>query len=323
MFDVIGVAALLAVAALGVWLVRRARRAHNGAVKWIGGVLSGLVTLAAVLAFALVLVGFYKINFPVRGTPSDIKVAATPEQLARGAKIVQICAACHSPTEDPPLIGQNFFGGGGPPVGTMYAPNLTPAGEIKDWTDGEIIRAIREGIHKNGRSLIVMPAEIFRNLSDADVQSVVSFLRSQPATGAQSPPTKLNVVGALLIALVFPTAAQTPITQPVVAPPAGTSAEYGQYLVSIASCRTCHGEHLAGRVSKGPGPPAGPNLTMIVPNWTAEQFAQTIRTGIDPNKHTLTAEMPWKPISKFASDDDLAAIYAYLHGLPPIPGPDK
>jgi hypothetical protein len=62
---------------------------------------------------------------------------------------------------------------------------------------------------------------------------------------------------------------------------------------------------------------------MIVPNWTAKQFAQTIRTGIDPNKHVLTAEMPWKPISKFATDDDLAAIYAYLHGLAPLPGPDK
>jgi cytochrome c553 len=160
-------------------------------------------TLASVLAFALTLVGFYKVNFPpVRGTPSDIKIAATPEQLARGAKIAQICAGCHSATEDPPLTGQNMFAnGGGPPVGTMYAPNLTPAGEIKDWTDGEIIRAIREGIHKSGRSLIVMPAEIFAT-SDADVQSVVAFLRSQPATGAQSPPTKLNVVGALLIALV-------------------------------------------------------------------------------------------------------------------------
>ncbi len=226
MFDVLGVAALLAVAALGVWLVLRARRARNGAVKWIGGLLAGVVTLASVLAFALVLVGFYKVNFPaVRGTPSDIKVAATPEQLARGSKIAKICAGCHSPTEEPPLTGQNMFANGGPPVGTMYAANLTPAGEIKDWTDGEVIRAIREGIHKNGRSLIVMPAEVFRNLSDADVQSVVAFLRSQPATGAQTPPTKLNIVGALLIALVFPTAAQTLITQPVVAPVEGTSAD--------------------------------------------------------------------------------------------------
>ena len=178
---------------------------------------------------------------------ADIKVAATPEQLARGAKIARICAACHSPTENPPLTGQNLFGNGGPPVGTMYAANLTPAGEIKDWTDGEVIRAIREGIHKNGRSLIVMPAEVFRNLSDADVQSVVAFLRSQPAAGAPTPPTKLNVVGALLIALVFPTAAQTPITQPVVAPPEGTSADYGKYLVSIAACRT-----LSRRTSRRP-----------------------------------------------------------------------
>jgi len=324
MFDVLGVAALLAVAALGVWLVLRARRARHGAVKWIGGLLAGVVMLAGVLAFALVLVGFYKVNFPaVRGRPSDIKIAATPEQLARGAKIAKICAGCHSPTEEPPLSGSNMLANGGPPVGTMYAANLTPAGEIKDWTDGEVIRAIREGIHKNGRSLIVMPAEVFRNLSDADVQSVVAFLRSQPATGAATPPTKLNIMGALLIALVFPTAAQAPITQPVVAPPEGPSADYGRYLVSIADCRSCHGEHLAGRVVKGPGPPAGPNLTMIVPNWSAEQFAQTIRTGVDPNKHVLSAEMPWKNISKFATDDDLAAIYAYLHGLAPVPGPDK
>ena len=62
---------------------------------------------------------------------------------------------------------------------------------------------------------------------------------------------------------------------------------------------------------------------MLVPSWTAEQFAQTIRTGIDPAKHVFTAEMPWKPISKFANDVDLAAIYAYLHGLAPVPGPDK
>jgi hypothetical protein len=33
--------------------------------------------------------------------------------------------------------------------------------------------------------------------------------------------------------------------------------------------------------------------------------------------------MPWKAISAFASDDDLAAIYTYLHGLAPMEGPTK
>lgn len=324
MFDLLGVALLLVVAALGVWLIARARRARNRAVKWLGGTLSGVVTLACIIAFCTVLAGFYRVSYPqYHAAAADVKVAGTPDQLARGAKIAVICAACHSPNENPPLAGRDMFVNGGPPIGTLYAANLTPAGEIKDWTDGEIIRAIREGLHKSGRSLVIMPSEVFHNLSDSDVQSVVAYLRSQPAAGTPTPPTKLNVVGGLLVALGFPTAAQPPIAQPVVAPPEGTSADYGKYLVSIAACRTCHGEHLAGRVAKGPGPPAGPNLTMLVPSWTAEQFAQTIRTGVDPNKHTLTSEMPWKSISHFATDDDLAAMYAYLHVLAPLPGPDK
>ena len=77
------------------------------------------------------------------------------------------------------MVGQDFSKGG-PPVGTLYGANLTPAGEIKDWSDGEIIRAIREGVHKTGRSLIIMPSEVFRHLSDVDVQAIVAyFVRSQ------------------------------------------------------------------------------------------------------------------------------------------------
>ena len=325
MFDILGVTLLLAVAVLGVWLISRSRRAANRIVKWVGLSVSSLVTLAVVLGLGAVSVGFYRIDFPrYHASAADIKVAGTPDQIARGARFAFLCASCHSAHGDPPLVGHNFFTGPGvPPVGTMYAANLTPTGEIKDWSDGEIIRAIREGVHKNGRSLIVMPSEVFHNMSDSDVHAVVAFLRSQTAAGDPTPPTRLNVLGALFIAMGLPTAAQPPITQPIVAPPEGTSAEYGKYLVSIAGCHVCHGEHLAGRVPGGQGPPAGPNLTMIVPKWTADGFVQTIRTGVDPVKHKLTEEMPWQSISKFARDDDLAAIYAYLHGLTPVAGPDK
>ncbi len=60
-----------------------------------------------------------------------------------------------------------------------------------------------------------------------------------------------------------PTSAQPPITQPIVAPAEGASADYGQYLVSILGCRLCHGENLTGGKVGGPGPPAGPNLTGV------------------------------------------------------------
>ena len=324
MIDLLGLTGLILLAVLGIWLTRRALRAGHRGIKWVGSFFSGVIALVGAAAFVLAVAGAYKINFASRRpAPTEIKLAATPEMLARGAKIGIICAGCHSPKGDPPLVGRNFFGDGGPPFGQVYAPNLTPAGEIKDWSDAELIRAIREGIHKNGRALIIMPSDVFRHLSDSDVQSVVAYLRSQAAAGQASPPTKLNVLGELFVGAVFPTSAQPPITEPVIAPTEGRSPEYGKYLVSIAACNTCHGEHLAGRVSKGPGPPAGPNLTMLVPSWSLDGFVQTIRTGVDPNKHTLTEEMPWKSISKFASDDDLAAIYAYLHGLAPLAGPDK
>ena len=157
-----------------------------------------------------------------------------------------------------PLVGRNF-GEGGPPVGRLHAPNLTPAGEIGDWSDGEVIRAIREGVHKSGRPLVIMPSEIFHDLSDTDVQAIVAYLRSQPAVQPATPPTKLNVVAALFIgAGVFHTSAQMPITQPLVAPAEGASADYGKYLVSILGCRACHGENLEGRKPGGPGRRRGP-----------------------------------------------------------------
>src|SRR6476659_5602951 len=323
MFDILGVIALLALAALAMWLTRRSWRARNRIVKWVGVVPSGLFALIFSLAICLVLVGFYKINFPPSRPPvTEIKVASTPDQLARGARFGGLCAGCHSPNGKPPLVGVNFFEGGGPPFGTLYAANLTPAGEIRDWSDAEIIRAIREGIHKSGRALIIMPSHVFRNLSDSDADAIVAYLRSQPAAGSRTPPAKLNVLAALILGVgMSPTSAQPPVTQPVIAPPEGTSAAYGKYLVSILTCTECHGEQLAGVKRFGPGPPIGPNLTMIIPGWKEAGFIQTFRTGVDPNNYKLKEGMPWTQFSDFATDADLKAMYAYLHSLTPIQGP--
>jgi mono/diheme cytochrome c family protein len=324
MFDFPGVTMLACLALSGTWLALRARRVRNRVGKWIGVGLAGLIATIASLAVGIALVGFYRLNFPPRRAPvPDPKVAGSPEQVARGARYGAICAACHSPDGAVPLTGRNFAEGG-PPVGTLYAPNLTPAGEIRDWSDDDIIHAIREGVHKSGRALIIMPSEVLCNLSDADVQAIVAYLRSQPVTGTASPPTRLNVIAALFVGSgLVHTAAQPPITHPIVAPPEGTTAEYGEYLVSVMFCRQCHGEHLAGREPGGLGPPAGPNLTLILPPWTLEDFRQTLRTGVDPYKHTLREEMPWKQLSAFATDQDLEAIYTYLHALKPVQGPDK
>ncbi|HEU5219712.1 MAG TPA: cytochrome c [Gemmatimonadales bacterium] len=319
MFDIFGVAILLLLAALGAWLALRARRAQNRAVKWVGLFLSSLLTLVFTVAVVVVLVGFYRLSFPPnRGIVSEIKVAGTPDQVVRGARFGKFCAQCHSPHGEPPLVGNNF-GIGGPPLGTLWASNLTGAGEIATWSDGEVIRAIREGVHKSGRALVIMPSEVFRHLSDADVEDIVAYLRSLPPVGPNTPPTRLNALIAFFVGLgLAPTSAQPPITRPVIAPAEGESAERGQYLVSILACQRCHGEHFTGGQGGPPGTPPAPNLRVILTKWTVEDFASTLRTGVDPYKRTLAEGMPSKAIATAAGDMGLTAMYVYIRGLPPI-----
>src|SRR5262249_13975812 len=213
---------------------------------------------------------------------TNVRVAGTPTQIARGERLAHLCTSCHSPNGQLPLSGVNFLAKyGGPPLGTLYAPNLTSSGNISEWSDGEVIRAIREGLHKNGRSLLVMPAGILRNLSDDDVQALVAYLRSQPAAGGPTPDNQFSLLGALFINLVDFRTAQQPIGN-LTAPQPG-SPEYGKYMVDITGCRGCHGQQLQGKVYSGVGPPTGPNLTAIVPNWTQAQFLTFFNTGQLPS----------------------------------------
>ena len=49
--------------------------------------------------------------------------------------------------------------------------------------------------------------------------------------------------------------------------------------------------------------------------WKLEEFVATMRTGVDPNGHELSKEMPWQPIGRM-SDEELSAVYEYLTHSP-------
>jgi hypothetical protein len=71
------------------------------------------------------------------------------------------------------------------PWGTSFAANLTPAESgIANWEFDNFKRAIREGKFKgqeNGRKLLPpMPWEVYRNLTDQDLECVFAFLKSLP-----------------------------------------------------------------------------------------------------------------------------------------------
>jgi cytochrome c553 len=281
----------------------------------------------------LALVGFYKLNERFNNPVANTQVTRTAAQIARGEQLAHICTSCHTSDGRLPLSGTNFVAKFDlPPLGTLYAPNLTPSGDITDWTDGEVIRAIREGVHKNGRALLIMPANNFRNMSDDDVQALVAYLRSQPATGGTTPTNQFNLLGALFINLSDFRTAQEPAGS-VTAPQPGTP-EYGKYMVDIIGCRSCHGDQLQGKVDNGqPGPPPGPNLTLIIPQWSEEQFMTFFNTGVLPGGKTVPIltlpsgftepKMPWPMARAATTDDELKAMYAYLHSLPLVEGPSK
>lgn len=321
MFDFVGIGVLVLLTLLFGFLAIRSWRAKNAILKWGGVVVTGLLTLVCGLILILGIVGFTKLNARYDNPPSNLTVAGTPEQIERGKKLALICAGCHSDSEDNVVLsGTNFGGEIGLPIGALYAPNLTPAGEIKDWTDGELIRAIREGTHKDGRSLLVMPSEQFRYMSDEDVVALVAYLRSQPATGEQSPATQLNTLGALFMNLADFRTHQEPVGS--VPMPAAGSPEYGVYLVDLIGCRSCHGQNLEGKSPDDQsGPPPGPNLTKRIPNWTEAEFLDFFHTGKVPSGEQVGNQMPWRAVSQIATDDDLKLMFAYLHSLQPVDGP--
>ena len=308
--------AVFALAALLGWLAWRAWHARNPFARWGGGILSSLLTLVVAAVGVMSAVGLVKWLAPAATAAPDLKVAGTSQQVERGRYIANsLCVECHTTSRQLPLTGGDDIGKQIPiPVGSFTPPNLTPAGTLKDWSDGQLFRALRTGIDDEGHHLVIMSTVPVRNLSDDDLQAVIAYLRSQPAVTNQTPdpPDQPSFLGMVMFGGGMLPGGLPPVTGVVTAPPQGPTVEYGQYIVSYAGCRDCHGPNLTGADPKSLSP-HGPSLA-VVKGWTAAQFVKTIRTGVDPNGHQLSTAMPWQTISRL-NDSDLTAIYQYLASL--------
>ena len=98
--------------------------------------------------------------------PATSFIASTDEHfVARGkylAEHVAACTSCHStPNTEvfarPTIPGTEGRGGQSWPLadgkmGMIFAGNITPAG-LGDWTDGEVLRAVSTGVHKEGYAM--------------------------------------------------------------------------------------------------------------------------------------------------------------------------
>jgi cytochrome c553 len=199
-------------------------------------------------------------------------------------------------------------------LGSFTSVNLTPAGPLKDWSDGEIFRALRDNVDKDGNRLVFMGGTNVRHIADEDMLAIIAFLRSQEPVEKETPlpPDQPSFMGLLLLgANIIPN--QPLVNEPIVAPEKEATAEYGKFMVSFLDCKGCHGDDLNGGTSSiGP---KGPSLR-LVKSWKEEEFIQTLRTGVDPSGHELNSSiMPWKSTGRL-DDVELSALYKYLVSLP-------
>jgi mono/diheme cytochrome c family protein len=312
-FEFLALATSIVIAALLAWFGVRAWRAKNGLVKWGGTSLAALLSTAAMLMSLIMIVGLFKLH--ARTAPVPItKVAGTPEQIQRGKAISEsFCSGCHSKTGT--LTGGLDIGKDFPmPIGSFLSSNLTPAGQVSRWSDGDIFRAIRNSVDPDGRWLIVMSYTNAGKLSDEDIRAVIAYIRSVPAIEkpTPNPPDHLNLLGLVMLgAGMLPTG--NPVSAgPITAPPANSTLLYGEYILSYQDCRACHGAKLTGGVPGQLGP-LGPDLN-LVKGWKFEEFVATMRTGVDPSGHEISKQMPWRPIGRM-SDEELKAVYEYLTHL--------
>src|SRR5262245_1992859 len=314
MQNIIGLVAVIAVVALLTWSGFRARRMQNRLLKWGSVGLAAVLAVAVASAGALAAAGMVKQH--TRSAPlPDLKVDATPERVARRKELADgFCSACHSKTGT--LTGGLDIGEHFPiPVGSFVSANLTPAGPLRHWSDGEIFRAIRNGVDADGHWLTLMSYTNAGRLSDDDIQALIAYIRSVPAAGEQTPnpPDRLNLLGTALLGAGLLPSGKPVITGRITAPPKGATLQFGEYILSYQDCRECHGARLTGGES-GQLAPLGPGLN-LVKDWKLAQFIATMRTGVDPNGHQLSEQMPWRSIGQM-DDDELAAVYEYLTHLP-------
>ena len=127
-----------------------------------------------------------------------VQPAGAAGNVERGAYLARImdCGGCHTPgalagePKDKEALGGAEMGFAIPDLGIFFPPNLTPdkATGLGNWSEADMIRAIREGVDPDGRVLApVMAFRSYAGLTDADAADLVAFLKSLPPISRSVP----------------------------------------------------------------------------------------------------------------------------------------
>lgn len=294
--------------------------------RWIGIILAGLIALVVLVVLGLNVKTRMEFAKKYYVQVESVAIPTDAASIARGKHLASVlCMECHG---DDLAGNPRFFDGG--PLGSAAAPNLTSGqgGLGSQFTSADFVRVIRYGVKPDGTSVFIMPSTDFVYLSDADLGTIIAYVRSVPPVDRSTPEphARLTVLGGTMYAVgafgdLLRAGRIAQMGDAPAAPPVGVTAEYGQYLVNVNGCRDCHGSQLAGGKPGDPDSPLAPNLTPggVLRLWSEADFISTIRTGTTPSGTPLPDRfMPWKH-KALMTDDELKGVWAYLQSLPPLP----
>ncbi len=288
----------------------------------------GVFATAAALCAAAIGIGAavlpWRAIAPIARPDASVYSAAT---IARGQQLAALgdCAVCHT-------SANGILNAGGRPLqtpfGTIFSTNITPDVEtgIGAWSYPAFERAMREGIHRDGRQLYpVFPYTHFARTTDADMQALYAYLMAQPAVRAETPnkalafPFNLRPLMAGWNALFH---------KPAVFQADPTKSETwnrGAYLVEgLGHCSACHSPrsalgaeranaYLAGGFAEGWEAPALTSLSQAPIPWSEDELYAYLRTG-ESRLHGVAAG-PMAPVVKELTalpDSDIRAMAVYL-----------
>ena len=291
--------------------------ASRGVLATIGALCAAVVGIGAAMLPGRAIA-------PIRPPDASVYSAAT---IARGAQLAALgnCAVCHTTADGALNAGGRALE---TPFGTIYSTNITPdvATGIGNWSYPAFERAMREGLHRDGRQLYpAFPYTHFAKTSEADLQALYAYLMAQPPVRA-TPPQNTLAFPFNRRPLLAGWNALFHHAEPF-KPDAAKSETWnrGAYLVeALGHCSACHSPrnalgaeqanaHLAGGVAEGWEAPPLTSLSHAPIPWSEDEFYAYLRTG-ESRLHGVAAG-PMAPIVKDLAalpDQDIRAMAIYL-----------
>ena len=297
-------------------------------VRWF--VLLAVLALGGLAAFTV---------FALRPAipPEPFRAAAFDRALiARGAELAAIgnCNVCHTRPEGAPYAGGRSIA---TPFGSVYATNITPDPEtgIGDWPLAAFVRAMREGVSRDGHHLYpVFPYDHMAKMREDDIRAVYAFIMTRQPVRAATPANALAFpfnIRALVAGWKLLFLDRGPFQAD---PSKDAQWNEGAYLVEgLGHCGACHTPRnwlgaeqrdraYAGGQSEGWTAPALNAASPAAVPWAADRLYTYLRRGSE-SLHG-TAAGPMAAVTGNLADvpaADVQAIATYVAAVagPPTP----